>query len=1132
MKSLKIFFTCLPFMLILFLTCQGIIMPPLSYLVINDKLSKEDQAAVTFLEKMYPDKFVVTKVSELSSDQIAGKIVWAHIPDSVAYLEWLAEVENLKVLKSFYDQGGKLLFTNFGALLPKLLGIEPVEPEIKSLEIEDNWLFDKKGLQSFRGHPVFHELFGGTFIWDGYEDHHISAVGYFGDQFPQQGKVVAVGKSYITIHGQYKLMMEYQKNQGRMLSIGAFVNFSKRNRVEANLHKFLNNCFHYLAGDLETDPKTYWNDYDNQPKSFAIQTSMLRPKPGDRGIRLHSQPDMVLQRQQPKNHYFNVSGTRALVMGKENGGIDELWIHPFRVLRDYQAGIIQGDSILWLRDVPVRIEVRPESFSRFYQLPEGQLTEILIPSLPEGGALVHYRSNMTNSLDLVIKFRSDLRWMWPYDEKAIGDVWYGYDDKLSALHLKDSAGDLYAIIGADVRPVEHLTGQFEDITWQDDGFKGQPSELNQVYHAYNYRLSDENSHNLNVAVAGTNTGMRDAIQTYHSLLFDPQLVYTGAAEFYRSLLENVVIIDSPDEVFNRLWKWTIVGTERFFANTPGVGQGLLAGYSTTARGWGGRHKISGRPGYAWYFGRDSEWSGFAIDDYGNHDMVRKQIIFLQKYQDISGKIFHEISTSGVVHFDAADATPLYIILAAHYLRSSGDLNFIKESWLYLKRAMDFLYSTDTDGDLLIENTNVGHGWVEGGKLWGAHTTFYLAAIWAQTLTDAAYMAGLLNFSDLEKKYNKDAHEVIKILNNQFWNASTQFFNYGKLIDGSYNQERTVLPAVAMYYGLLDDDKVDHMLDEFAGNNFSTAWGVRIVSSESQLFVPYGYHYGSVWPLFTGWTALAEYQYGNSVQAFSHMMNNLLIKNYWSLGFVEEVMNGAVYKPSGVCPHQCWSETNILHPGMNGMVGWKPVASENRALLTPRFPLNWHHAVVKNLKVGKSVLNLSMERSINSTNFLLSLKKGPPVQISLAPEIPKGMVINQLQLNGKILNIATEVKRGLLKNAITFNLVDDAEINISHQNGIGMVPYVSQPLPGDTSIGHKIIRESLEGSTFTAILEGKSNSSATFEIMLFDQKIISINGGKIESFLPSLGTAKIRVNFLRSEKGFNRQILTLEIGRGV
>ena len=101
----------------------------------------------------------------------------------------------------------------------------------------------------------------------------------------------------------------------------------------------------------------------------------------------------------------------------------------------------------------------------------------------------------------------------------------------------------------------------------------------------------------------------------------------------------------------------------------------MAGYSTTARGWDGRHKISGRPGYAWYFGRDSEWSGFAIDNYGDFKSIKQQLLFLQKYQDIYGKIFHEISTSGVVHYDAADATPLYIILAAHYFRSSGDIEF-------------------------------------------------------------------------------------------------------------------------------------------------------------------------------------------------------------------------------------------------------------------------------------------------------------------------------------------------------------------------------------------------------------------------------------------------------------------------
>ena len=34
---------------------------------------------------------------------------------------------------------------------------------------------------------------------------------------------------------------------------------------------------------------------------------------------------------------------------------------------------------------------------------------------------------------------------------------------------------------------------------------------------------------------------------------------------------------------------------------------------------------------------------------------------------------------------------------------------------------------------------------------------------------------------------------------------------------------------------------------------ATDWGARIISvNQSQLYDPLSYHYGSVWPLFTGW----------------------------------------------------------------------------------------------------------------------------------------------------------------------------------------------------------------------------------------------------------------------------------------
>ena len=44
---------------------------------------------------------------------------------------------------------------------------------------------------------------------------------------------------------------------------------------------------------------------------------------------------------------------------------------------------------------------------------------------------------------------------------------------------------------------------------------------------------------------------------------------------------------------------------------------------------------------------------------------------------------------------------------------------------------------------MIDNLLVGHGWVEGGHLYGGKTTLYLASVWAEALKQAAYMAELL-----------------------------------------------------------------------------------------------------------------------------------------------------------------------------------------------------------------------------------------------------------------------------------------------------------------------------------------------------------------------------------------------------
>lgn len=1095
------------------------------YLTTSDHLSIEDEAAINWLEQSFLFKPVKGDIESFNRYEDLD-VVWIHLPDSSMYREILNKSKYKNTLINIIEGGGKILFTDFAAYLPYDLGLESKKPILNVLKVEDNWLFDKKGFQSFRGHPLFKGLFGGTYVWDAVENQHLPTIGYFGKDYPQEGKVVAVEKSYITIHSDRRLVIDYDELPGKIISVGGFVYFAKKNHLDYNLKKFIENCLTYLSGRNEGEKKTYWLESEHQPKQFEITTHPIEIDK-IRNLKTNDLPDMLLTRENSNNDYYDVEGRRALIMGKEKGGIDEFWVHPFRVLRDYKTGVVYEGKIIWLNNLPVKIEVRPESFIRLYNTPVGHLSEVILPSLNDAGGIIHYEMDSEKPVNLVIEFRSDLRWMWPYDENAIGDVWYAYDEALQAIHIKDSAGDLHGIIGSENNPTQFLFGQFKDIDFGPQGLVGKKTELNQVYAALEYELSPQISNLLNVAISGSNLGQDEAVQHYRKLLFRPQAIYDEAFSHYKNLLENSLTITSPDPEFNQLWKWAIFGTDRFWVNTPDLGTALVAGYSTTARGWNGRHKISGRPGYAWYFGRDSEWSGFAIDNYGDFRNVRQQLIFLQKYQNLVGKIFHEISTSGVVHYDAADATPLYIILAAHYLRTSGDVDFIRESWGHIQKAMSFLYSTDTDQDGLIENTNVGHGWVEGGRLWGAHTTLYLTALWAQTLKDAAYLAKLMDEQNLSQKYQNDYGKVVRILNNQFWNSEKDFCYYGKMKNGSFNSEPTVLPAVAMYFNLLEDIKVQNMLDVYASNSFSTDWGVRILSSNSPLFNPHGYHYGSVWPLFTGWTALAEYTYGNSVQGFSHIMNNILIKNHWALGFVEEVMNGELYQPSGVCPHQCWSETNIIHPAIYGMVGWQPNAPEFSAVLAPRFPIHWDSVSVANLKMGESVLAFQKVQKINETIYKFHLVSKNPIVLNFQPEIPAGMEIESVQIDGKYVTVRREIKRGILKYPISLKLIGEHQLKIKHHKGIGMIPKISWPNVEEKSIGYRIIRSELDNNLFEVVVEGISGSESDFEVKLFDQKVQRITGGNIVARSQD-NVLKIRVGFPKSEKKFVRKKVALEV----
>lgn len=1096
--------------LITFLTISAQV--KVGFLNINNAIEKntEVKSAYDFLKNQ--KKFsaeqinydnIINSQSRLKADKFSIKqfsIIWIHRPDSTDLTKEETDPKFIIALQNYVKSGGKLFLTLDAMKYLNLLGFESEQPTVKYADATDDGYGRRLGLHSYRSHPIFDGLNGGAYIFNPTKDLKTRQIGFFENSIPQKGKVVAVDWAYITLKEDAKLIVEYKVGKGKILSVGAYTYYGLENNNRAHLELFTNNCLKYLAGSLKYEPaKTFYWNYS------PATVYELKRKPDDVEFgssgKWNENPNSIkLEKEKGTDNYWNVAGQRILVMGKEKSGIDEIWTHPFMALRDYEAGLLfnEKDSVVWLKNFQPKIEVRPESFSRIYKINNSTLREIIVASTKESQAVVHYEFEGETSAKLVIKFYSNFRFMWPYSERTTGSISYSINSSGTAFSLSDK-NNFSLLAGTNKHFSNFIIGQYSGFEKSVSGFKGIKTDKLLVGALAEIDLKKKDYADFSVSAS------MGSPLTYN--IISPEKIYKDAISYTQKFLNNSLMITTPDKDFNEGYKWALIGTDRFFVNTPGLGKSLVAGYSTTARGWDGGHKVNGRPGYGWYFGRDGCWSGFALLDYGDFEKVKSVLEFFNKYQDISGKIFHELTTSGAIHYDASDATPLYIILAGKYLHHTGDVEFIKKNWTYIKKAIDFCYSTDTDGDHLIENTNVGHGWVEGGGLYTAHTEVYLAACWAEALRQASYMAEQIGLSSEHRKYGDEFERVKKIINTDFWNEQENFLSFSKLKDGKYNSEKTVLSAVPVYFEMLDSAKAKKVADAYAENYFSSDWGIRILREDSPIFNPRGYHTGSVWPLFTGWAALAEFKNENYVQGYSHIMNNLLVYKNWQLGFVEEVLNGAEYKPGGVCPHQAWSETMVLQPTIEGMLGLEVDAANNKIKFSPRLPADWNSIKVQRIKIGDQSVDYTMKRFGGKTIFDFSTNSNTPIKIEFNPTFPHGTKLEIVTINNK-----SQTTNQSNNQSFSFILNKSTQIVIDYKNGISVLPVISHPRPNDKSEGFRILSDKLEGDAYSVDVQGISGTTHTLEVY---------RNGKIE---------KVEVKFEKSDKEYINKTVKVKIER--
>ncbi len=798
-------------------------------------------------------------------------------------------------------------------------------------------------------------------------------------------------------------------------------------------------------------------------------------------------------------------GRKSAVFGYENRSL-EVWVYPMKIVDDFKLAFrLEGYPLnVPGSEIAVSINARPEATIFTYSHAAFTVRQIIFAPIDEPGIVMLLDVQSVLPMTITASFRPRLKLAWP---AGLMTANLGWDEKAHVYSLTEETHRFAGMIGSPAaRDISVMPYQEEP--------RDVPAEF--VIEA---SLETTKSQFIPIVIAGSVAGRDQAKASYDKLLNTAQSLYENNVAYYERLQKETVGINTPDERLNTAFAWAKVGVDKGIATNPFLGTGLVAGFRTSGE--------SERPGFAWFFGRDALWTSLAITSYGDFAATRMALDFLKKFQRADGKIPHEISQSASLlpwftdypyPWASADATPLYVIAHADYWRASGDLDFIKANWDSITKAYRFSAATDTDGNGLIENTQFGHGWVEGGALYPPHEEIYLQGLWIEASRSIAELAEQLNDPELAAMARSNADRTRAVAEKTYWLPDRGFYAFAtalprasaavaepgpnraarqarldalrqaRLID-----EDTVLPAVPLWWRELDDERAQAELEHLGGGAMTADWGLRIISDKSQLYDPLSYHYGSVWPLFTGWASVAAYRYGRPHIGYQALMANALLTYANALGCVTELLSGEFNAPFGRSSHhQVWSEAMVVAPTLRGLLGIEVSGGGNVLSFAPQLPSDWDHVTVSNVAAAGARYDLTLERVPGAERIArekITIKRrnreksgagsgrSNVTQVRVTPAFPLDAHVRSVTVNNRAAKFNVRRTGDVQRAEVIVESPPPAvEVTFTYDEGTDVYAEPGPLKPGAHSEGLRIIHSRADTSALHLTLEGLGGRS--------------------------------------------------------
>ncbi|HEY1902416.1 MAG TPA: hypothetical protein VGG56_08315 [Terracidiphilus sp.] len=783
---------------------------------------------------------------------------------------------------------------------------------------------------------------------------------------------------------------------------------------------------------------------------------------------------------------FTVAGERGVLLGQQNGTF-EAWVLPIKLLSNLTIEAdVEGYPVpIDVNQQAAEVEVHPDRTVITYSHVAFTVRQIMFsPNDASAGTgpLVLFEFDCLHPTDFTFSFTPELRWMWPERNEGVPDAEW--------VHAKGGDGGFY-VLHADY---PDLAGALT-IPGAEPGILAPYQERPQVHpvqlklHIDPVRDHDRLFPLLMAVGTTTTTAAAPALgTTLAELNAGIATSYQAHSDGYKKLLANSTMIETPDKALNEAFQWAVVSIEQLRAKAQVTGEtALVAGYYGSGD--------SARPGFGWFFGRDSLYTIYAVNGYGDFALSKAELEFLIHRQRADGKIMHEYSQTAAAidwksfpyMYAAADATPLFLLAVEDYVRSSGDTAFLIDQREAIEKAWAFETDPahDTDHDGIYDNSQ-GTGWVESWPGHMPHQEIYLALLDQQASAAMAEMEKLLQSPDKSAAAQQRAETIASTIEREYYDPEKSCYAFSHNIDGSQDRTSTVYPAMAWW---TDSAVLGHpaglahpegCLQQLAARTLNTDWGLRDVSIDEKFYDGMSYHQGSVWPLFTGWAALAEYRANQPLAGYQMLMENANLTWFEDLGADTELLSGDFYAPFGrSTSHQLWSSAMVITPTLRGLFGITIDAQTKTITVDPHLPASWDHAEVKGLRVGEHDVDLEFSRRNAGDPLEIQLRGDPDVKLASTADGAVHSSTGAIMIPG-------------------------------HAVEVDALP--AAPLPGARTQATRVLNEKYAAHSLTLTLEGMAGTEDQLSLFAKPDLKLKVQGAEVSELSLSPQARTLNVHF--------------------